>query len=371
MKLIGYLLAGVVSICPVIAKAAETAKATLNCYSLRFQRGIDPDGNYYLDLSSVNGGNNEELAPDFFNSGYTHSAYLNLVDELFGENSGGMLSLDVPNGGDANDDGFFDFFQVSQGVTNLTSSGAYHLNTYGDGSLTASWNRNAGSKDGACVFTMKLLPFQPVTFSLGFEILEYKGLLSYTPTATNVSGTLNLVQTGNTGNLLQGPVQFLKTTNNRFNELTLRAGIWTNESQQLLSYTNHLFARDTGWPTNYYGYVEFYDAGNPNSFYPYALWMLSIDDANDSNHNGIPDFSDDPLSGTLPRRPQLDLLGTATNLVIRLHGDVGHLHEVQQLSEISSNNWQTTASVTLTNDPQTLAIPLPGGAVSFWRVRAR
>jgi hypothetical protein len=371
MNLFRYLLAGVVSICPVIVEGTESAKATLYCYSLRFQRGIDPQGNYYLDLSSVNGANNGELALDFLNSGYTHSAYLNLVDELFGENSGGMMAINVPDGGDANKDGFPDFFQVSQSVTNLISAGAYHLNSYGDGSLTATWNRSVGSKDGACVFSMKLLPFQPVTFSVGFEILEYKGPLSYTPTTTNVSGRLNLVQTGNSGSSMNGALEFTKATTDRFNQLTLQAGIWTNESQQTLSYTNHLFSRDVGWPTNYYGYVEFDNDGNPDTLYPYALWMLAIDDANDSNHNGIPDFSDDPVSGTLPRRPQLDLLENRTNLVIRLHGDVGHLHEVQQLAEISSGNWQTTASVTLTNDPQTLAIPLPAGPMSFWRVRAR
>ena len=84
-------------------------------------------------------GNNGELALDFFDSGYTHSAYLSLEDQLFADTVLGMLAIDVPKVGDANKDGFLDFFQISQGVTNLTTTGAYQLDNYGNGSTTATW----------------------------------------------------------------------------------------------------------------------------------------------------------------------------------------------------------------------------------------
>jgi hypothetical protein len=98
--------------------------------------------------------------------------------------------------------------------------------------------------------------------------------------------------------------------------------------------------------------------------------MLSIDDPNDSNHNGIPDFSDDP-SAALPRAPKLDLAQTATNILLTIHGDVGRVHEIQQLSDLASNNWQTAVSVTLSKDPQTVSLPAPASQTMFWRVRAR
>ena len=91
---------------------------------------------------------------------------------------------------------------------------------------------------------------------------------------------------------------------------------------------------------------------NPSAYYPYGTWILSIDDTNDVNHNGIPDFSDDPPS-TLPSRPSLTLRPTATNLWLTIHGDTGHVHQVQQSLSLpasrTATNWQTVLSVTLTN----------------------
>jgi hypothetical protein len=371
MNRLSYALAGMVSFCALTNQAVETARTTIFCYSLRFQRGLEPDGNYYLDVTSVPGSVNGELASDFFNSDHSHSTYLSLIDELLGETLSGQLALDVPPGDDLNKDGFPDFFQISQGVTNWVSTGAYHLDFYGNGSSTATWNRKAGSKDGSCALTLRLMPLKPVTFSFAFEIMEYSGPLTYAPTGTNVTGAVKLLRTCGAENVLTGAVNFLKTPANRFNELTLQAGSWTNESQQVLSYVSHLLTREETWPTNYYGYLEFDDDNNQATFSPYALWMLSIDDLNDTDHDGIPDFSDDPASGTRPRKPHLELLQSGTNLVITLHADVGYVHEIQQLADLSSTNWQTVSSFMLTNDPQRVSIPLPRGTFNYWRVRAR
>src|SRR5205085_5020367 len=108
---------------PQFSHGTETAHATAFCYSLKWQRGLEPNGFYYLDVSSVPGSINGELAPDFLARGYTHSTYLTLIDELLGENLSGAMALDVPDGGDRNHDGFEDFFQTTQGITNVASSG--------------------------------------------------------------------------------------------------------------------------------------------------------------------------------------------------------------------------------------------------------
>jgi hypothetical protein len=137
-----------------------------------------------------------------------------------------------------------------------------------------------------------------------------------------------------------------------------------------MSYVDHLVSRDQTWPTNYYGYLEFDDDNNPNTFYPYGIWMLSIDDLNDSNHNGIPDFSDDPGNKPLPRQPSLEVFPTGTNVLLTLHGDLGYTHEIQQISDLSTSNWQAAGSMVLTNDPQIVLVPLPSSATTFWRARA-
>ena len=371
MKLQWFVPAVLVFLCAQLSQATQTARAALFCYSLKFERGVDPNGFYYLDASSLTGGINGELAPDFLTSGYTHSTYLTLVDQILGENLWGLMALDVPDGGDRNQDGFRDFFQVSQGITNVPSSGAYNLTLYGNGGVTANWNRPAGSQEGSCTLTMQLMPMQPVTFTIPFQLFEYTGPLSYLPSSNTLTGNLRLVQTGNPAGAMNGPIQLVRSITDRFNELSLQAGVWTNETQQALSYLSSGIYRDGRWPTNYYGSMEFDDDNNPNTFYPYAHWMLSIDDPNDSNHNGIPDFSDDPGGAPLPRQPSLELLRSSTNLVLLVHGDVGHVHQIQMSGDLRSTNWQTQVSVTLTNDPQPVSIALAEGNAFFWRAKAR
>jgi hypothetical protein len=128
-----------------------------------------------------------------------------------------------------------------------------------------------------------------------------------------------------------------------------------------------LYVRLPAWPTNYGGYFDF-DDWDPNTTDPdYVTWGLSIDDTNDFNHNGIPDFSDDPSA----RRPLFSLTVTASNLLFTIHGDVGHPHQVQESLILPATNWQTVASVTLTNDPQLVAVVLPTTRLKFWRVQAQ
>jgi hypothetical protein len=185
---------------------------------------------------------------------------------------------------------------------------------------------------------------------------------------------VNLTQTDNAGYQMQGPVKFVKTATNRFNELTLQSGNWTNESLQTLTFGNDLYSRDSTWPTNYYGYVDFYDPANPAAYYPYGTWILSIDDLNDANHNGVPDFSDDPQVAP-PRSPKLTLRRDTANLWLTISGDVGRVHQIQESLTLPSSrtatNWQTVLSVTLTNSSQVVSLPLPLTKARFWQVRAQ
>jgi hypothetical protein len=349
-----------------MARAAETAQARLWCLSARFQRGMDQNGEFALDLTTLNAGINGELVPDY-GGNYSHFSYLELTDQWFGDSSPGAMLLDVPSG-DADHNGWRDFFEVSQPV-NAASSGIYSLSVYGDGTIQASWTRAAGSHTGTCVLKFKPNPYYTwSTFTHTFEILEYAGTLNYTPGSNGVSGDISLTQSDGAGDQFAGPISFVKVSTNRFNELVLQPGGWTNTAQQSLTYTNDLYLRDLQWPTNYYGYLDF-DDGDPNTVEPdYYTWVLSIDDPNDANQNGIPDFSDD-----LPpaRRPGLLLGVEADHLLLRISGQVGQRYEVQETLSLSAPDWQTATSVTLTNDPQDVSLPLPAGLVKFWRAQAR
>ncbi len=360
MKFLVYLTVMVSVLHPAIAPSAESAKARLWCLSLRFQQGQDSFGDT-LDLSTINGSPNGELAPY---NGLTNGSGFSL--DVSGLPINGAMFINLPPVVDVNGNGFNDFFESALGVS-ATTSGTYNTGM-GNGTVTATWQRAAGSQNGSCNLHLVDSMFGDLgEFKHVFELIEYTGPLLFTPGSNTVTGSINLVQTGDPTSQLQGPFQFVKVSTNRFNRLILQPGAWTNSAAQLLTYTNDLFQRDQPWTTNYYGFVDF-DDGDPNTAAPdYLTWLLSIDDLNDANHNGIPDFSDDPSTAPLPRAPNLAFAWGSTNLLLSVSGDVGHLYDLQQTLSLPATNWQTMVSVTVTNDPQVVTVPYPSASSAFWR----
>ena len=326
---------------------AETARARLYCLSPRFQAATADDSYGFLwrlDLTTLSSGDNGELALDFFNSGYNHSTYIDLYSEYYEETEPGAMAMDVPSGGDANGNGFPDFWEVSQGVNGLTSSGVIQCSGFGiNDYLTATWHRNAGSATGTCAITFPdpNNPFNDITFVHTFELIEYTGPLTYTPGSNTVSATVNLTHTGNPASTFQGPIAFGKSTADHFNMLTNQPGTWTNAAQQTLAFAREIFSRNPVWPTNYAGYVYFADGDPSTAGLDYGVWVLSIDDTNDANANGIPDFSDDPAVMLPPRAPRLSLAPGATNFWLTISGDVGHTNLIQRINSLAATNWQT------------------------------
>jgi len=348
--------------------AAQPAQARLFCLSLRFQKGIYHGllDDVTLDLSTISLNTpNGELAPTFLSP--DHISQFHMWDTFFEQTiEDGLIKLDVPTFTDANGNGFDDFFEVSQWGSGV-SSGTYS-SPVDNGTVQASWNRTAGSKDGTCVLRFTSKTSGPLgDFAHTFELIEYAGTMNYTPAATNVSGTLSLTQSGDATSQWSGTFLFVKASANRFNELELRPGVLTNATGTL-TYTNDIFLRDETLLTNYYGYVEFDDGDLSTPDADYLIWFLSIDDSNDSNANGIPDFGDDIASANT-RPPLLTLTRGSTALSLSISGTVGRTHEVQQIASLSQTNWTTVSSVTLTNDPQSVSLPVPTDSTSFWRVR--
>lgn len=347
-----------VSLFCAAADAAQTAQARMYCLSLRFQRGHDQNALSTLDLTTLTAGINGELAPLF--GAYDQWAWFDL--DFIGDVMTGTLNLDLPAFSDANGNGFPDFFEVAQSGSG-TSSGAYSLDSGAGGSVQAQWTRNAGSAGGTCRLTLQ--GFGQFTHS--FELIEYSGPLMYTPGSNTVSGSVDLTQTGNSANQFQGPVTFFKNSTNRFNELTLQPGAWTNAAMETLTFLEDDYLHDSTYPTNYYGYFDFDDGDLSTGEPDYYTWLLSIDDPNDADNDGIPDLSDDPQIVLPPRRPRLALNRTPTNLLLSISGDVGRLHQIQGATSLTSPNWSNILSVTLTNDPQTVSLPIPAEMQKFWR----
>lgn len=363
MRFFAYLVVITSAFHPFIARGAETAAARIWCLSLRFQQGTDSFGDT-LDLSTTGAPPNGELAPY---NGPTYISGFSLDSSGFPIY--GTMYLNLPPYSDVNSNRFNDFFESALGV-GATTSGTYTAGAE-HGTVTATWSRPAGSKDGTCVLHMVDSTFGDLgEFRSAFELIEYAGPLLYTPGTNTVSGSVNLVKTGDPTSQLQGPVQFVKVATNRFNQLILQPGTWTNNAAQMLTYTNDLYRRDLPWTTNYYGLVEFAD-GDPNTPAPdYLAWVLSINDSNDSDHDGVPDFSDDPQTATTPSVPSLALTLGSTNLLLSVSGDLGRLLDLQQTLSLPPTNWQTVLSVTLTNNPQVFSVPFPPASAAFWRLLA-
>lgn len=361
-----------------ISHAAQIAQARLYCISVKLSQATDTfDDTFSVNSTGTSAGAGElipwgappirELEPY---PPVLYTSVATLYDSLYMASfSDGAFALNLPELADSDGNGYPDFFEVVQGIDTNATDGAYHFGfPVGNGRIWTTWQRAPGSSKGTCSM---YLPDYQSTFNPTFQILEYTGTLSYTPGSNSVTSSVTLQQTGSPASTLQGSLTFSKSPTDRYNTLTLNYGTLLDAAQQTHGFTNHVFTRNISWPTNYSGYVEFDDDGTQNTPYPYAFWVLSITDTNDTNHDGVPDFSDEPTGGppAPPRPPQLSLAPDGQNLLLSIHGDVGHLHTVQT-STLVSGTWQEAGSFTLTNDPQIISFPASGN-VGFWRVFAQ
>lgn len=341
---------------------ANEAQVRMCCLSLRFQRLKDRSLGYDLDLSTFVYGVNGELAPGFVTT-YTHGAKASLLDEIMWDPDEGLIGINLP-ATDADQNGIADFFEVEKGV-DLQTSGAYSIDFWGSGAVNATWRRAAGQKDGECWLKMSYF-----TFYGYFELLEFTGPLSYTPGSSTVTGMVHLTQTMNPEVTMGGPVSWVKVETNRFNLLLLQPGEWTNVWDQTLPFLDAQSRRSGSRPANYDGYFEFEDFDPGSPYDPdFCYWILRVTDLNDANHNGIPDFSDDPGGAPL-RAPSLALTRNGGQLLLSIAGEVGHVHRVEEALTLAPPDWREISVFSLTSDPQTILIPAPSGT-RFWRVVAQ
>ena len=99
MKKILFLVTAGWLLCPMPNRGAETAQARMYCLSLQFQEAATTSSDGFqltLDLTTLSSGINGELEPFFLTTNYTHSAYFQLYDDLYGFTDRGTSQLMCP-----------------------------------------------------------------------------------------------------------------------------------------------------------------------------------------------------------------------------------------------------------------------------------
>ncbi|HEY5915657.1 MAG TPA: hypothetical protein VJA21_34155 [Verrucomicrobiae bacterium] len=355
-----------------ITGRAGTAQVRLYCLSLKFSQSTDQYGDRLeLTSTSLRDFGLGELGPPTpvyeppVPGGDSYLTGILLYDVGTSTTFGGSIGMGLPPMDDLDGNRYPDPFEVSKAV-NFPRYGMMSIIGYGTIYPNLTWVRAAGSKNGTCIIQSED-PYWG-TFNAPFELLEYTGTLTYTPGASVVSGTINLTKTGDPTKTISGPLSFAKSAADPYNNLTNQPGAWTGPPTYTNTFTTHWFSRDVNWPSNYVGLIEFSD-GLDFTYEAYANWVLSITDLNDTDHDGIPDFSDD-AQVVQPRAPRLSVARDSSGVQLTIAGDVGHVHAIQETTSLSSPNWQPVESVTLSSDPQTVTLALPAGP-KFWRVIAQ
>jgi hypothetical protein len=342
----------------------------MTCTSLRFFPATSSQQTLSFTTDTTFNQINNELAPTPNPNLPDHGSLFKLDDPTTASSVTGQIFFDTPAFVDANNDGFDDFFQVGQSVPSTQSQGVFKT-PVDQGTVTANWGRNAGSSMGTCTIQMTGQSFgQMPAFTFTFELLTYSGTLTYTAKTNGINSFLSVTNVETSTNYLRGPLSFVRGTGtNRFDNLTLLPGSLTNSSGQTLSYQVEDIGRDTARLTNYFGFFDFNAFDLSSNTPDYTDWIFSIDDTNDANGNGIPDFSDDPSASTVTS-PSLSLANSNHQLVLNVTATVGQSYTLQETTSLARTNWQNTASITITNNPQAVLLPIPGSATAFWRLRA-
>ena len=359
------LLTGLTS--PRESRALE-ANGRMYCASVRINAGYDVNNQYELALTTINSFKNGELAPNWL-EGPSHFSYVVLADRWLDTEDVAEVHLDLPPYQDADSNGYTDFFETAQAIAG-TSSGTYDFDFLGSGIIQVTWNRAAGSSLGSCTIRLKPNAYTTwITTTHTFEILEWTGKVSYVAAETGVAASVHWVQTGAPDTTVDGPFSFTRNPTNAFDELDVDDGVWTNLTTmgEFSFYPTTLY-REGAWPTNYYGWIDFLDGSPTSGEEDYVSWMLSIDDPNDSDQDGIPNFSDDPA--TQPVAPSLRIAPANGGFQLSITGESGRTYVVESCPTLGAG-WNSATNVVMTNQFQAVLLPLPQGQTAFWRVKVK
>jgi hypothetical protein len=279
---------------------------------------------------------------------------------------------------DKNLNGVDDIFEVALAQPATVKKGFLTFTTVNDeivnGSVTAKWERIAGSPRGTVTLTLKF-PGYSQTFSHTFEVFEYEGTLSYQRTGTNVVAQVQLERQGITHSL--AGTWNLHVVDN--DVLTQEGGAWVPDHPEVRFDPTTLdggsFSSEMtrgGLNTNYFGFM-LYSKGSPVSPVAgdFALWEIDLFDGNDRNRNRIPDLTDPELSAD-PAIPKIFLTWEADAPRLHLSGSGDTDYVVEKSDLLLPGDWSPfiTNHLTSTNFIEVPLSTKGGTGQRFWRVRS-
>lgn len=359
-----WLVGAVATVLAVGSTAAASAKIQLFNLSFRFQPAVVRVFGQDYRLSLTTGTRrfdpaNGELSPVYGTSAFTHGGWLVLETPQLFEPLVIPFVLNIPAFVDANTNDVHDFFEVSGGFNGVVTTGRYFDEfVFGEGQLRATWTRAADTRTGTC--QLELEDFPSLVFVHPFELTQFDGTLLYAVSGRDITGSVDLKQKLNESVILGGAARLQRIS---ADELLLLPGTWVTPINEQFPYDG--IQGITRRQTRYLSTFHFTDGDLTTDWEDYALYAMVITDPNDADRDGIPDLSDVPSA----RLPLLSLRRQGEELALTLSGEPGRVHEIQSTTSLASPTWQRVLSLTLTNDPQVLRLPLPERSPTFYRAR--
>lgn len=353
--------------------ATQPAQVRMFCLSVRIppattrQLGLE----YSLAFSSADfAPANDELFPIFDDTvPYTHVSGFRFDGTDFSEPILGQLAVNTPESLDANTNGIPDFYEVAAAIPATTQDGIWDSDS-GSGTAKVTWQRAAGDHRGTVKIRLTSDEFGTLAeFTHAFEILEYAGSLTYTPSRTQVRSALNLhrVGVGLETNTLIGPLLFERQPTNRLAQFNVLESTLTNQVGQAVPVSLGDLERDSDYTMTYFGALSLVNGDPATPEVDYELFYIGIDDPNDADGDGIADLTDDV--GEPPAAPRLSLAPAGTQWQLTLFGEPGVTYTLESARLPEPELWFEDLKITPTVTNQVITVPRPAGDTRFWRVR--
>ena len=367
---------------PLRAGAALPANVSFYCFSVRLASTTaqpSPGLVYRFEASLFNDGTfNGELWPTVGETDPTsHATVMSLTVPGIDSPLRTILYLDVPLLKDANLNALYDFFEVTRPVAGSKSTGQFTFDDGMDvfqGTAEALWTRESGSSQGSCKLRLKSTDLAlDITFSVPFEIYKYQGTLTYTLGPVAVPSLVDLTREGapaGGADRIQGIFNLVRTNSS---ELGYLAGGWTNSSAGTLAFLSSAQNGESllrGPLRTNYSTSLWIEDGLPATAETgeYQRWYLDIYDPNDSDHNHIPDLSDD-ISSPGP----IQLLGLAirgASFRLTLTASSGQSVVVEASDTLASPLWSPVTQTNATGGVDEVDLGPQAAGTRFYRLRS-
>lgn len=275
----------------VFASSAFGSTANLSgiSYSISFKE--TPVYDIFFCFTAYDG-NINTIYPEFYNRELKKFGSLYKMDYVSIEggyrDDYGEIFLNLGSG-DMNSNGIDDVCEKSLSYNNVSVSGNWYSYDGESGALSGSMSRNANSHEGAYSLTAHGTDMGDMPLSGNFYVGTLLGTISYSQEEKTVS--VDYTTTFDE----ESPHPVLETTYEIIDEGHIRVDAKDNFPTTIFTRTGNAYT----------AVVELIDGELSTSWPDYQKWLITIQDNNDSDGDGIPDLSDLPELKFMPCIPLL------------------------------------------------------------------